>query len=198
MDILGLPFPLPYLALAVASSRCRALQLPCLPVLHWTGAVLLPAAAVCRQGGSVQAGLCPGLPAPVAMGTSTASLLTPSYCGERIIPLPGPEEAESGMVGAAPPRAQPVSLWNHAWVSRGAPVAPSMGASPPAAGEAPDGAASCSLRPVQVPLIHFPHPARRHRRVLHTRHWVLILSSSPAAVLGLTGAGQCNPSFLGG
>lgn len=113
MEILGLPFPLPYLALAVASSGCRALQLPCLPVLHWAGAVLLPAAAMCRQGGGVQVGLCPGLPAPIAMGTSTASLLTPSYCRERIIPLPGPEKAESGVVGAAPPSPACVPVESH-------------------------------------------------------------------------------------
>ena len=107
---MGLPFPLPCLTLAGASSGCRALQLPCLPVLHRAGAVLLPAAAVCRQGGGVRAGQqCAGravsraLLPPVAMGTSTASPLTPSYCGGSIIPLAGLEEAGSGVVGAAPP-----------------------------------------------------------------------------------------------
>lgn len=50
---------------------------------------------------------------------------------------------------------------------------------------------------VRVPPIPFPCPDNRNAHVFHTQTWFYTLSSSPAAVPALAGAGQCNPFFSG-
>lgn len=156
---------------------------------------------MCGQGSSVQAGLCPGLscrpPPPshrdkhcIPPNSILLQKMHHPACGA------GGGRERGGSCSPLTCRAQPVSLWDHTWVSCGAPGAPSAGASPPAAGGVPDGAASRCLCPVQVPRICFPHPARRHRRVFHTRSWVVHSQFLPSRRAGAGRSGTVQP-FLG-